>query len=289
MNGFESALSDKVVVITGASSGLGREAALRLAPLRPRLYLVVRDRARGERVAEQIAETTGNPDTRVLVGDLSSKRQVERVAREFLETGDPLHVLLNNAGAVFGFRRQTSDDGIEMTFALNHLGYFTFTLLLLQRLHESAPARIVNVTGDAYKDAKGFDFDDWNASKSYRPIRQYGRSKLANILFTRELAARLRDTGITVNAVGPSRTTATRFAHSVHPLAKVAMRVAAPFLLSPAKGVEPIVHLCVSPEVEALTGSYWSGMRQPPLTAEASSLSDARRLWELSVQLTGTQ
>ena len=132
------------------------------------------------------------------------------VAERFLELGEPLDVLINNAGAVRGFRREVSVEGIERTFALNHLAYFTLTMKLLPRLGEGAPSRIVNVTGDSYKDAKGrFDFDDYNAERSYKPLRQYARSKLANLLFTRELAHRLDGTRVAVNAAGPSRTTAT--------------------------------------------------------------------------------
>jgi NAD(P)-dependent dehydrogenase (short-subunit alcohol dehydrogenase family) len=197
-------------------------------------------------------------------------------------------VLVNCAGAVFGFRREVSVDGVEMTFALNHLAPYALTLLLLDRLRAAGTARIVNVTGDSYKDAKGrFDFDDWNAEARYRPIRRYGQSKLANILFTRELARRLDPPAVTVNAAGPSRTTATRFAHNVHPLAKIAMRIASPFLLSVEHGAAPIVHLCTSPDVEGVTGTYWSGLRQPPLTEAATNDEDAARLWELSTRLTG--
>ena len=281
-------IEGRTVMITGATSGLGFEAAMALAPLGPRLYLVGRDRERAARTAQTIVQSSGNEDIHVLIADLSSRRQVGELADEFLATGDPLHVLLNNAGAVFGFRRQQSDDGIEMTFALNHLAYFTLTLLLVPRLRDSAPARVVNVTGDAYKDAKGrFDFDNDNAERRYRPIRQYAHSKLANLLFTSELARRLDGSGVTVNAAGPRRTTATRFAHGVHPLAKVAMRLASPVLLSPAAGVAPIVHLCTSPDLDGVTGTYWSGMNRPELTDAAQNDEDAGRLWELSTRLTG--
>jgi retinol dehydrogenase 12 len=277
-----------VVLITGATSGLGKEAAAAVAPMRPRLYLVGRDRARTEATAAAIAHASGNDDVHVLIGDLATQAGVRAVAAAFLATGDPLHVLLNNAGAVQGFRRQVSVEGVELTIALNHLAYFLLTVLLLERLRESAPARIVNVASDAYKSPnERFDFDEYNAERRYRPIRQYGRSKLANILFTRELARRLAGSGVTVNAATPPRLTATRFAHNVHPLAKVALRLASPFTMSPAKGAESVIHLCSSPEVAGMTGTYWSGMNQPPLTAAATNDADARRLWDLSTRLTG--
>lgn len=283
-----TSLDGKVVLITGATSGLGKETALALAPLGPRLYLVARSRERAERASTQIARATGNEDIRLIIADLSSQEEVRRGATEFLTTDDPLHVLLNNAGAVFGWRRQVSVDGIEMTIALNHLAYFTLTLLLLPRLTESAPARIVNVASDAYKDAKGrFDFDDYNAEGRYSPLRQYCRSKLANILFTRELARRLDGSGVTANAATPPRLTATRFAHNVHPVAKLALRVASPFTDSPKKGARALIHLCGSPDIEGLNGTYWSGLTRPELTPAATNEEDASRLWELSASLTG--
>jgi NAD(P)-dependent dehydrogenase (short-subunit alcohol dehydrogenase family) len=276
------------VVITGATSGLGLQTARSLAPLLPRLYLIGRDEARARRAAADVARESGNDDVHVLLADLSARDEVRRLADELLIREDRIAVLVNNAGAVFGFRREVSVDGIEMTFALDHLAYYALTLLLLPALTAAAPARVVNVTGDSYKDAKGrFDFDDWNAEARYRPIRQYGRAKLANILFTRELARRLADTGVTVNAAGPSRTTATRFAHNVHPLAKVAMSVAKPFLLSVEHGAAPIIQLCTAPELERVTGTYRSGLREPELTDAATNEDDARRLWELSARLTG--
>ncbi|MGZ8752502.1 MAG: SDR family oxidoreductase [Acidimicrobiia bacterium] len=286
MSGWD--LAGKVVMITGATSGLGREAALALAASRPRLYLVARNRDRAVATVDEIERRTGNADVRVLLGDLSAQREVARVAEEFLGTGDPLHVLLNNAGGVFGFRREVSVDGIEMTFALNHLAYFGLTLGLWPRLRGGEPARIVNVASGAYKDAKGrFDFDDYNAEQHYAPIRQYGRSKLANILFTRELARRIDGSGVTANAATPPRLTGTRFAHSVHPLARMALSMWKPFALSPAKGARSLVHLSRSPDVDGLNGTYWSGLEQSPLTSAATDEADARRLWDLSVSLTG--
>jgi NAD(P)-dependent dehydrogenase (short-subunit alcohol dehydrogenase family) len=281
-------LRGKTVMVTGATSGLGREAAFALADLGARLCLVARDPEKTAATKAEIAAATGNHDVGFLIGDLSSQGEVRRVAEEFLAAGLPLHVLLNNAGAVFGFRREVSADGVEMTFALNHLAYFTLTLLLLDRLRQDGAARIVNVASDAYKDSKArFDFDDYNAEQRYRPIRQYGLSKLANILFTRELSRRLDGSPVTANAGTPSRLTSTRFAHNVHPLARVSLLLASPFTMSPKKGVWPLVHLASSPEVEGLSGMYWSGRKQPELTPAATNDEDAARLWELSASLTG--
>lgn len=281
-------LRGRVVLITGATSGLGRVAALALARMGPRLYLVGRDPDRAARTVAEIAEQTGHRDVRVLLADLSAQAEVRRVAGEFLATGDPLHVLLNNAGAVFGFRRQLSADGIEMTFALNHLAYFTLTALLLPRLRESAPARIVNVASDAYQMAKGrFDFADVNADRCYWPLRQYARSKLANILFTRELARQLAGTGVTANAVSPRGLTATRFAYNTHPLAKVGLTLIAPFCVSEAEGAAPSIHLCSAPAMEGRSGRFFYGMADTPLIPGATNDEDARRLWALSEELSG--
>ena len=280
-------LAGKTVVVTGATSGLGREAALALAAMGATLYLIGRDPERTERTVTDIAQHTGNDDLRPFVADLSSQSAIHGLAGDLLASGDRIDMLLNNAGAVFGLRREVSRDGIEMTMALNHFGYFTLTLLLVPRLRDCEHARIVNVASDAYKDAKGhFDFDDYNAEHGYKPIRQYGRSKLANILFTRELARRLPPS-VTANACSPPRLTATRFAHNVHFLAKVSLLAASPFTLSPRKGAQSLVHLASSPEVGDLTGTFWSGLSQPELTDAATDDGDARRLWELSEEVTG--
>jgi NAD(P)-dependent dehydrogenase (short-subunit alcohol dehydrogenase family) len=282
----ERALEGRTALITGATSGLGREAAFALARIGARLYLVGRDRVRAEALAAEIGRDTGNRQVQPLIGDLSSQADVRRVAERFLATGAPLHVLLNNAGAVF-LRRELTVDGFERTFALNHLAYFTLTCRLLDRLRDSAPARIVNVASDAYTMAKGrFDFDDVHAERRYRFMRQYALSKLANILFTRELARRLDGSAVTVNAVTPPGLTATRFAHNTHPLAKVFMRLAAPFCVSAQDGARGLIFLCSSPAVDGVSGRFFIGSTETALTPAADDDGDARRLWELSEQLT---
>ena len=281
-------LDGRVVMITGASSGLGKAAAIALARMRPRLYLVCRDRERAEHTVAEIARESGHTDVRVLLADLSSQREVRRVAAEFLATGDPLHVLLNNAGAIFGLRRQVSADGVELTLALNHLAYFTLTLALLDRLKANAPARIVNVASDGYTMAKGrFDFGDYNAETRYSPLRQYGRSKLANILFTRALARRLAGTAVTANAASPRGSAATRFAYSTHPLAKFALRLLALFWQSADEGALASVMLSSAPEVTGVTGKVFFGLQEAALTEAATNDEDAERLWDLSLALAG--
>jgi NAD(P)-dependent dehydrogenase (short-subunit alcohol dehydrogenase family) len=281
-------LRGKVAIVTGATSGLGRVTAEALARGGARVFLVCRDEGRGRRAAEEIAAATGSREVAMLVGDLAAHASVRAVASAFLARGEPLHVLVNNAGGLFGFRRQQSPDGIELTFALNHLAYYTLTLLLLDRLLASAPARIVNVASDGYTMAGGrFSFDDVGAERRYSPIRQYGRSKLANILFTRELARRLAGTGVTANSASPPGLTATRFAYGAHPFARFVMPLLRPFARSPDEGAESQVFLCASPSVDGVSGRHYSGTRPASLRPEACNDDDARRLWELSAELTG--
>ncbi len=188
-------------MITGASSGIGRETALALAQLGAKLVLICRDRARGADTAAEIRGKTGNEDIRVLLADLSSQQSIRQVAAEFLNTGAPLHVLVNNAGVV-NLSRTLTVDGIETVFALNHLAYFLLTNLLLDRLRASAPARVVNVASHAHHWG-ALDFDNLQGERSFRAMRIYGQSKCANIMFTYELARRLQGSSVTANCLHP--------------------------------------------------------------------------------------
>ncbi len=281
-----SDLSGKTVMITGASSGIGRAAALGLARMGAELVLVCRSRERGERALDEIRRRTGNDHLTLLIADLSSQAQIRAVADEFLATERPLHVLLNNAGVVVMWRTETAD-GIETTFAVNHLAYFLLTALLLDRIKASAPARIVNVASDAHAMAGGpLDFDDLQGLKRYGGMRNYGMSKLANILFTRELARRLAGSGVTANCVHPGFV-GSNFAKNNGVIARLAMTLLRPFARSPEKGAETAIHLCASRAVEGVSGEYFHD-RQPAVPKEyAQSDPDARRLWELSERMTG--
>ena len=251
-------LSHKTIMITGASSGIGQAAALELARMRANLVLVCRSPERGERTVARITAETGNRNVDLLLADLSSQNEIRRVSREFLKSERPLHVLLNNAGAVIMKRGETVD-GIETTFGLNHLAYFLLTHLVLDRIKQSAPARIVNVASGAHAYAGGrLNFDDLEAKRSYGGMKQYGASKLANILFTRELARRLEGTGVTTNCLHPG-TVGTGFAKNNGRIATVAMTLLRPFFRSPGKGAETAVYLCASPEVEVRRA--WMGRR----------------------------
>jgi NAD(P)-dependent dehydrogenase (short-subunit alcohol dehydrogenase family) len=266
-------------MVTGATSGIGRAAALSLARKGAELILVARDRARGEAAVEEIMRASGNPEVELLCADLGEFEQVHALAREFLGSRRPLHVLLNNAGAVFA-RRQETRAGVEATLAVNHLGPFLLTNLLLERLRASAPARIVNVASDAHRFAGALDFGDLESRRRYRALKVYGKSKLMNLLFTRELARRLAGSGVSVHALHPGFV-ASGLGTNNGWLGRAAMRVLSPFARSPEKGAETAVFLASARELESRSGGYWLDCRPHALHPAAQRDEDAARLWEL--------
>lgn len=279
-----NSLLGKTALVTGATHGIGKAAALALAEMGAEVVLIARNRTLAQQVADEIKRDTGNQKIDFLVADLSSQADVRRVADEFLASGRPLHILLNNAGALFN-DRQVSVDGIEMTFALNHLGYFLLTELLLDRLKQSAPARIVNVASRAHEAApNGMVFDDLQLAKKYSPFLAYGQSKLANILFTRELAQRLRGTQVTVNCLHPGFV-ATQFGHG-NALSAMMMKLLRPFQRSIDKGSRTSIYLCSSPEVENISGEYFVDCKIAKPKPYAQDDAAAKRLWEISQQMT---
>ncbi len=283
------AMQGRVCLVTGASNGIGKAAALELAGMGAGLVLLCRDRARGEAAKDEISERSGSRDIELLVADLSSQRQIREDAASFVESGRSLHVLLNNAGAIYAERTLTGD-GIERTFAVNHLGYFLLTRLLLDRLRASAPARIVNVSSELHRRGYGdgrIAFEDLNGERLYGGWRAYGQSKLANILFTRELARRLDGTGVTANALHPG-VVATGFGRNNRtgwmPYLQALYR---PFSRGAAKGADTPVWLAAAPQLEAVTGRYFKDRRELRPAAQARHDGDAARLWEVSETMTG--
>lgn len=276
-------LAGRTCMITGATSGIGRAAAHGLARLGAGLVLVGRNRERGEATLEEVRRASGNDDVSLLLADLSCQAEIRQLAKEFLASGRPLHVLLNNAGVV-NLRREETSDGIETTFAVNHLGYFLLTELLLERLKECAPARIVSVASDAHAQAGGrLDFDDLE-NRKYSIMKAYGRSKLANILFTRELARRLEGTGVTANCLHPGFV-GSNFAKNNGAIAKLVMLLLKPFARSPEKGAETAIYLCSSPAVEGVSGEYFVDCEIRSPRDFARNDEDARRLWEVSQRM----
>jgi NAD(P)-dependent dehydrogenase (short-subunit alcohol dehydrogenase family) len=276
-------MRDKVVLITGATSGIGSAAAASLAGMGATLVLVARDRARGDAALAQIGRTTGNDRLALLVGDLAEQSQVRRVAAEFKGLHDHLDVLINNAGAVFGSRR-LSPDGYEATFALDHLAYFLLTTQLTDVLAAGAAARVVNTASVAAGRGR-IDFSDLQLERGYRPFRAYCNAKLANILFTFELARRLEGSGVTANCMHPGFVR-SRFGTDLGAGMRAGVRVGQLFARSAAKGAETLVYLADAPEVADVSGAYFFDMRQKTPPHMASDAALARRLWEVSERLT---
>lgn len=279
-------LRGRTCMITGATSGIGKAAAVELARMGAEMILVCRDRQRGQDAADEIVAKSANRQVGVMLADLSSQEQIRGLAREFLATGRPLHLLINNAGLMMT-RRTLTVDGIETTIAVNHLSAFLLTNLLIDRVKESAPARVVNVASSAHRFAGGrFDFDALTREKKHRGMRTYGQSKLANILFTRELARRLAGTGVTANCLHPG-TVATRFASNNGGFYPFGIRLISRVIRTPEKGAETLVHLAAAPELEGVSGKYFFDRREKRTNAAARRDEDASRLWEVSAQMTG--
>jgi NAD(P)-dependent dehydrogenase (short-subunit alcohol dehydrogenase family) len=275
----------KVCIVTGATSGIGRSTALALAGMGASLGLVCRDPVRAADTVREIRERTGNAAVEVFLADLASQAAIRRVAAEIAERYAKIHVLINNAGVV-NLQRTTTEDGIETVFAVNHLAYFLLTHLLLERLREGAPSRIVNVASDAHKFVRGIEFDDVGFTSGYKAMRVYGHSKLANLLFTFELARRLDGTGVTVNAVHPGAV-ATSLGKNNGRWAKLLIRALAPFFRTPERGAETTIHVATSPALEGVSGRYFASRREQKTSPAARDRDAAQRLWDLSANLTG--
>ncbi|MGB1253656.1 MAG: SDR family oxidoreductase [Candidatus Promineifilaceae bacterium] len=274
---------EKIVIVTGANSGIGKETALSLAKQGATVVMVCRNQARGSAALNEIKQASGSENVHLMLCDMGSFASIRAFATQFKAQYDRLDVLVNNAGLMNSSRQETVD-GIETTFAVNHLGYFLTTMELLDLLQASAPARIVNVASAAH-DVGTFNFDDYQRTKKYSAFQVYGESKMANILFTRELARRLADTGVTVNAVHPGFV-ATNFATNNGLLYKVGMRVVGRiFGRNTQHGAETSIHLASSPDVEGITGEYYADKKITKTHPFAEDVAAQKQLWELSEQL----
>lgn len=279
-------MDGRTVLITGGNTGIGLETAVALARDGARVVFTTRDAQKGATALAEIRERSGSDTVDVMELDLARLSSVHEFADRFAGRHDDLDVLVNNAGLLLGSRRETVD-GYEMTFQVNHLGPFLLTQLLRDPLVAGDDARVVNVASDAHKGARrGLDFDDLQSTKKYRGYGVYSKSKLANILYTRELARRWNDTGVTANAVHPGFV-ASRFGRDgdsgkltgwVFPLLK-------PFALTPEQGAATQVYVASAPELAGITGGYW--VKSAPATPSAAAQDDAAaaRLWEISEQL----
>jgi NAD(P)-dependent dehydrogenase (short-subunit alcohol dehydrogenase family) len=279
-------MKGKTIVATGVTSGIGEAAILNLAGLGARIVLIARDKARAEATMRKLGAKTPGLGHRVHLADLSSMAETRKIGATIAASEPRIDVLINNAGALFSDRRVTPE-GLELTFALNHMAYFVLTEALRDRLVASAPARIVSTSSDAHKGAR-LDFDDLQSARGYGGLRVYGRSKLANILFTRELARRLEGTGVTANCFHPG-VVATRFGSSSGGFASLVIPILRPFFLSPEQGADTLVYLASAPEVANTTGEYFVKRRIVKASLAARDDSAARKLWEASEALAGAR
>lgn len=271
------------VVITGATNGIGLAAARAMTARGLAVTIVARNPSRADQAVRQIAGDGGRT-VDVVFADLSSQQQVRTLAQTLLDRYPRIDVLVNNAGAMFA-RRQVSADGIEMTWALNHLAPFLLTSLLLDRLRDSAPARIVTTSSAAHRGAT-IPFDDIDAERSYSGFRRYGQSKLANILFTRELARRLAGSGVAASCFHPGFV-ATGFNRNNGTLMNIGMTLAALVARKPAKGAETLVWLATQPDIDGLNGGYFADKRLQAPSSAAQDAATAHELWALSERQTG--
>ena len=277
-------IKDKNVLITGATSGIGRAAAINLSLIGANIFFVARDEGKAQFLLDDINKISGK-EAIPIIADLSSQSDIREAAQKFNKLNLPLHVLLNNAGLINKERKETVD-GLEEVFAINHLAYFLLTMLLLDRIKEASNSRIVNVSSGAHAFVKGFNFEDYQAKNAYKPFQVYGYSKLANILFTKKLSGILKEDNITVNCLHPG-VVGTSFGQNNGNLQKILFYIAKPFMRSSEKGAETSIYLCSSSEVSDVSGEYFYNCKLAKTTKWAQSQDDADRLWELSKDLTG--
>jgi NAD(P)-dependent dehydrogenase (short-subunit alcohol dehydrogenase family) len=284
--GAVPSMHGRTVVVTGANSGVGQATATALATAGAEVVITARSQERGSRAVDDIRRASGSARVDLVVFDLADLASVRRGGDAILDRCPRLDVLINNAGLVQSTRHETAD-GFEYTFGVNHLGPFLLTQLLTDRLVASAPARVVTVASTAHQAARrGLDFDDLQSTRHYRGMQAYSRSKLANMLFTTELAQRLAGTGVTANSLHPG-TVATGFARDDDAKGFLAfgIKVIKPFILTPEKGARTSVYLASSPEVAEVTGQYFVKCRARTPAPSAQDEAAAALLWSVSEEL----
>lgn len=280
-------MNGKVCLITGANSGIGKATAMGLAKLGATVVMVCRNRDRGEAAMAEIKAASGNQAVDLMLADLSSQASVRQLVSDFKDRYPQLHVLVNNAG-VFLSKRTVTVDGIETHFAVNYLAPFLLTNLLLDVLEASAPARVVNVAGVYHRKAT-MDFDDLMCEKDYSGSKANNRTKLALVLFTYELARRLEGTGVAANCLHPgaAATGLIEKDPDFPPISRFFYKLFKPFSSSPEKGAETSIYLASSPEVKGVTGKYFEKKAAVESYPESNDVAIAKRLWEVSAELTG--
>jgi len=279
-------MSGKVCLVTGATSGIGRVTANELAKMDATVVAVGRNPQKGAETVAEIKRRSASDKVEFMQADLSSQESIRGIAKTFTAKYDQLQVLVNNAGGIFS-KRETTVDGLEMTFALDHLAYFLLTELLLPALKRGAPARIVNVSSSAQGFGKT-NFDDLQGEKRYRAWSAYNQAKLANVLFTYELARRLQGTDVTANCLHPGFVASGFAQNNSGPLQALTKAGQQVFAISPEKGAKTSIFLASSPLVEGVSGKYFVNKKEKKSAKQSYDESVARRLWDVSAQLTGT-
>jgi retinol dehydrogenase-14 len=278
-------MAGKVVLVTGGTGGIGKATAIGLAVLGARVGITGRDLARTGQVAAEIRAVSGNPAVDPFAADMSSQAEVRRLAVAVLDAYPRLDVLVNNVGGFWAHRHSTAD-GLEHTFALNHLASFLLTNLLLDRLKASAPARVVNVSSHVQAEGR-IDFDDLQGARSYSGQTAYSQSKLANVMFTNELARRLEGTRVTANSLHPGVVRTSFGAEDQAWLFTVVSQVVLPFLKTPARGAETSIYLASSPEIDGVTGAFFANKKVKTANKVAHEPAMTARLWRASADLVG--
>lgn len=280
-------MKNKICMITGASSGIGKATALGLAKMGATVVMLAHNQSRGEAALEEIKGASGNSNVELLVADLASQAEIRQLVQDFKQRHSQLHVLINNAG-IAPVQRSVTNDGIERVLAVNYLAPFLLTNLLLDTLKSSAPARVVNVAGEYHRKAT-INFDDLMSEKDYNGGRANNQAKLALILFTYEMARRLDGTGATVNCLHPGAvaTDAPLKDPQLPAFARLMYRLVRLFFLSPEKGAQTSIYLASSPELEGVTGKYFIKKAPVKSSLESYDTNISKRLWEVSAQLTG--
>lgn len=278
-------MQDKICLITGANAGIGQQTALELAQMGATVVIVARDPQRGEAARAAIAATTGNPRVELLQADFASPPSIHAMATSFAARYDRLDVLVNNAG-VYLTGRETTADGLERTFAVNHLGYFMTTLLLWPSLLAAPSARVINLSSDAHRQAK-LNLDDLQNERKYASFRAYAQSKLANVLFTYELDRRRGNAPVTVNAVHPGFVASNFGRNNRGVIGLVMTRLVPLFAKSVVEGAATSVYLASSPEVAGVSGRYFVDCRPVKSAPQSYDRTAAERLWAVSEELTG--
>ena len=277
-------IKNKNVLITGATSGIGEATAIDLAKKGANIFFIARNNLKAQNLSDKIEFISGKRP-KFFIADLASLKNIKESALEFISLDIPLHVLLNNAGLINNNRKETVD-GFEEVFSINHLAYFYLTHLLLDKLKEGTPSRIINVSSGAHAFVKGFNFDDVNSLKEYKPFKVYGYSKLANILFTKKLSQVLENENIIVNCLHPG-VVGTGFGQNNGIFSKILFNLSKPFMRSSEKGAETSIYLCSSPDVSDVSGQYFYNCKIAKTTSWANNQEDADRLWDLCKELTG--